>query len=164
MVTIFCVHDKGTGKLFPGNTVLGEGEPAEIPGHNQGTPVPTIPPTNADANISVEYEWFDQVVTAINQLVEEQEKLCKLIVHSICQSNVLGTFSATTTHEVKLRLHSIEGTLVGKPGHQGPPVPSSSQKEKLDMIARKIVSIEHQVKTSPPVTGNPPGQIGRAHV
>ena len=25
------------------------------------------------------------------------------------------------------------------------------------MIARKIISIEHQVKTSPPVTGNPPG-------
>ena len=149
--------EQGTGKLFPGNTVLGEGEPAEIPGHDQGTPVPTVPPTTTNPDTSVEHEWFDRVATAINQLAEEQEKLRKLIVHSICQSNVLGTFSATTTHEVELRLCSIEGTLAGKPGHQGPPVPSSSQKEKLDMIARKIVSIEHQVKTSPPVTGNPPG-------
>ena len=139
------------------NTVLGEGEPAEIPGHDQGTPVPSIPPTTANPNVSVEHEWFDRIATAINQLAEEQEKLHKLIVHSICQNNVLGMFSATTTHEVELRLRSIEGTLAGKPGHQGPPVPSSSQKEKLDMIAQKIVSIEHQVKTSPPVTGNPPG-------
>ena len=117
----FAAHiqdiEQGTGKLFPGNTVLGEGEPAEIPGHDQGTPVPSIPPTTANPNVSVEHEWFDCVATAINQLAEEQEKLHKLIVHSICQSNVLGTFSATTTHEIELRLRSIEGTLVGKPGH-----------------------------------------------
>ena len=83
--------EQGTGKLFPGNTVLGEGEPAEIPGQEQGTPVPTIPPTTAKPNTSVEHEWFDHVATAINQLAEEQEKLRKLIIHSICQSNMLGT-------------------------------------------------------------------------
>ena len=101
--------------------------------------------------------WLDLLTRAVNYISTEQTKIHNLLIYSISQNNVLGTFQASVIHKIELRLHCIEDKFMGDLGHQGPPNTSSSQKEKLDTIACKITNIEQKIITAPPKAGNPPG-------
>ena len=80
----------------------------------------------------------------------------------------MGSVNATIISQLREQIQSIEhrlmspenkgNTTTGSSGHQNPPTISSSQKETLDMIARKVSSIEHKIATvPPPLPGNRPG-------
>ena len=144
----------GSSSLFPKNDVIGEREPSEIPHQfnvlEHATP---IPPLVGDVSTA----WFNILGDTINHLCQEQEKLRQLSIHSISQNNVLGAFQASVIKEIEKRLQNIEARLPGNLGHQDPPSTSSSQKEKLDTIARKLINIEQKIVAAPPKAGNPPG-------
>ena len=52
--------------------------------------------------------WFADMTRTINALAEQQANIHRLLVHSISQNNVLGSFSASVTHNIEKRIKAIE--------------------------------------------------------
>jgi hypothetical protein len=149
--------------LFPGNTIIGEHAPSQrlLDAHST---TPAFSPIHFGPldDGKLRQVQVDLIADAINSLTHGNDKLHKLFSHSVGQNNVLGSFMATMTDALEKRLQSIETTLkeaLSSPREsvkpKGPSTPSASS-EKLDLIARKVTSLEHKVST-PSVAGNPPG-------
>ena len=125
-VTDVATGDGGNADLFPNNDVLREVSPGidtileslypsnpllthdgKTHLHRDQTYLPIVNPPNPEGD----HAWAAQVADALNHQSRTIEQLKKLLIHSICQSNVLGMFSGTATHEVELHLHTMEAKL-----------------------------------------------------
>jgi len=102
--------------------------------------------------------WTSAVTQALNSQNTEIAALRKLLVHSISQNNVLGTFSTSVIRRIEERLVGIETSIAATPGHKGPLASSSDQKETLASIAHKVASIEDKVTA---IIRNPPGLVSQ---
>ena len=141
--------------LFPEHRHLSSRAPSEVPQQ----PV-TYTSNLSPLNDGVSTEWLTKLGEAVNDIRGEQEKLCNLVIHSISQNNIMGSVNATIISQLREQIQSIEqcflnpenkgNTTTGSSGHQNPPAISSSQKETLDTIVRKVSSIEHKITTGPP--------------
>jgi len=112
------IHSETGAPLFPNNTVVGEHHPNI---HTMLPPKPKfkdVPPTPPTSNPELA-EWVDLMTEAINAQNAEITSLHNLLVHSVAQDNVLGTFSATIVHEVEKQLRAIEEALQAQGAQKG---------------------------------------------
>ena len=154
--------EQGRGGLFPENARHYSRAPSKIlnpPTNPQVSATPT--PYQNDST-----EWFKILTESINRLEEEQYKVQNLVVHSIAQNNIMGSVNATVISNLKDCIVALEerlalqgeGNTTENSGHQSPLSFLSSQKEKLDMIARKVTSLDHKISSAAPsAPGNLPG-------
>lgn len=130
--------EEGVATLFPEEKILSSRAPSEIP---QQLPTEY---SHLHLNGEVTTEWLSKLGELVTHIMMEQEKLQNLIICSISQNNVMGTVNATVISNLKNQTQSIEEHLIlqhnkamntGSSGHQNPLTISSSQREKLDMMA-----------------------------
>ena len=166
--------ESGSGQLFPDVPRLQSEAPIVIP-DSTPPPIPHIslpPPGTTEEN--TEWSWFADMTKTINALAEQQANIHRLLVHSISQNNVLGSFSASVTHNIEKRIEAIEAStkateVINKAnfstilelgeqfqtigdnmtGVEGPDrlVPSPLQ-AKLDSIEAKIAGLTRQTGPS----------------
>ena len=166
-----------TTPLFPNNPMFGEETCNDLLTQESLKRAPVV----GNPTKHLREEWSLQVTNTLNFMGEEHYRLFNLILHSIAQNNILASFMAPTLHNIKKRLQNV-GKLValsnlecikttqilehlealfgdvisGKTGQQGPPPPSTSQKDKINLITWKVMAIEQKVETVK-TAGNPPG-------
>ena len=102
--------ESGSGQLFPDVPRLQSETPIVIP-DSTPPPIPHIdlPPTRTTEE-NTEWSWFADMTRTINALAEQQANIHSLLVHSISQNNVLGSFSASVTHNIEKRIEAIEAS------------------------------------------------------
>jgi len=158
------VSGTNTRGLFPGNEMLSNvGSNALGTSHDPlPTPPPLVtptPPTAAEDNTDY-FAWMASISETINQQSTMLNQLQKLVVHLSSQANVMASFNASVIFNVEKRLKSIEETVKRGPTHPrtiptAPPKPAEPSSEVLNTIARKVASIEQQVKTKPTAPSKP---------
>jgi len=52
--------------------------------------------------------WLNAITNTVNGIVERQEQLHHLLVHSISQNNVVASFNASVTSNIENRLNAID--------------------------------------------------------
>ena len=132
------------------------------------TPIstPSVPTNGQDEGINY-YNWLANISANLNQQSEMIGQLQLLCVHLTSQANVMASFDASVIYSVEQRLRSIEDTIKRGPVHprtvpapvpvpSAPaPKPTEPSSELLSTIARKVASIEQQVKTKPSASSKP---------
>ena len=100
--------ESGSGQLFMDVPRLQSEAPIVIP-DSTPPPIPHIklPPTGTTEE-NTEWSWFADMTKTINALAEQQANIHHLLIHSISQNNVLGSFSASVTHNIEKRIQAIE--------------------------------------------------------
>ena len=90
----------GGNELFPGNERLKDATPHPAPA-SEPTPIPVcqLPEDGSDMR-----SWLNAITSTVNGIVERQEQLHHLLIHSIAQNNVVASFNATATSNIENRL------------------------------------------------------------
>ena len=94
----------GKGELFPGNERLHDVTPPPAP-TSEPSPIPIcqLPENGSDMR-----SWLNAITNTVNGIVERQEQLHHLLIHSISQNNVVASFNAAATSNIENRLNTIE--------------------------------------------------------
>ena len=162
-VTDVATGDGGNTDLFPNNDVLREVSPGidailenlspsnpilthdgKTRLHRDQTYLPLVSPPNPEGD----HAWAAQVADALNHQSRTIEQLKKLLIHSICQSNILGTSSGTATHEVELRLRTMEAKLETIMETSCPCQVSNDVDAKLEIIDHRLSRLNAATQTA----------------
>ena len=153
--------------LFPGNDVIGQTPPTKLlinhlHANEKEVSLYLVDKPNNDTDI---LPFFGKLADAINLINMRADANERILTHSVAQNNVAETFHSSALKDIELRLALIEKNIwgikralfAGKGVQQVPPPPSHSTNDKLDLITRKVSTIEEKVKQANKVAVNPPG-------